>query len=89
MSFQLRFVFKSAAAAAKQVVKTVIGEARGEIINKMIDVGWTTIKSSASLSTDEASIRMNWRGFRKRLNEDLSAAQFSHMPRLVPSAGRV
>jgi len=32
---------------------------------------------------------MNWRGFRKRLNEDLSAAQFSHMPRLVPSAGRV
>ena len=71
MSFQLRFVFKSAAAAAKQVVKTVIGEARGEIINKMIDVGWTTIKSSAGLSTDEGQDRILTAALRNTLDEVL------------------
>lgn len=60
------------AAAAKQVVKTAIGEARGEVISNMVDVGWTAIKSSARISTDEAQDRI------------LSAAMKNTLDKVLP-----
>jgi len=61
----------AAAAAAKQVVKTAIGEARGEVISNMVDVGWTAIKSSARLSTDEAQDRILSAAMKNTLDEVL------------------
>jgi len=61
----------AAVAAGKQVVKMAIGEARGEVINNMVDIGWTTIKTSAGLSTDDAQDRILTTALRNTLDEVL------------------
>lgn len=61
----------AAVAAGKQVVKMAIGEARGEVINNMVDIGWTTIKTSIGLSTDDAQDRILTTVLRNTLDEVL------------------
>lgn len=61
----------AAVAAGKQVMKMAIGEVRGEVINNMVDIGWTTIKTTAGLSTNEVEDRILTAALRNTLDEVL------------------
>ena len=61
----------AAVAAGKQVVKMAIGEARGEVISNMVDVGWATMKTSAHLNTNDAQDRILTAALRNTLDEVL------------------
>jgi len=57
--------------AAKQVLRTAIGEARGEVINNMVDIGWTAMKASANIGTNEAQDRILSTAMKNTLDEVL------------------
>lgn len=59
------------AAGAKEVVKTAIGETRGAMISNMVDVGWTAIKSTTRIGTNEAQDRILSAAMKNTLDEVL------------------
>lgn len=49
---------KAVAAAAGKVVNMAVGTVRDQAVSKLIDVGWTTMKSSAGIETTELQDRI-------------------------------
>ena len=58
-------------AAAGEVVKTAIGETRGQLIGNLVDVGWSTMKGAAGLATNDLQDRILTSAAKNTLEEVL------------------
>ncbi len=61
----------AATAATQEVVKSAVDMTRGEAINTVVDVGWTAIKSTAHLQTNEVQDRVLTTAAKNTLDEVL------------------
>ncbi len=58
-------------SAATEVVKTAIGETRGQLIGNLVDIGWSTMKGAAGLSTNDLQDRILTSAAKNTLDEVL------------------
>jgi len=58
-------------AAAGEVVKTAIGETRGQVIGNLVDVGWSAMKGAAGLATTDLQDRILTSAAKNTLDEVL------------------
>lgn len=62
---------KAASAAAKEVVRTAVGETRDQAIETIVDVGWTGIKKAAGIHTNEMTDRVLTSAVKNTLHEEM------------------
>ncbi len=60
---------RAVSAAAKEVVRTAIGETRDEAIGTIVDVGWSGIKRAAGIHTNELTDRVLTSAVKNTLDE--------------------
>lgn len=62
---------KAVSTAAKEVVRTAVGETRDEAIGTIVDVGWSSLKKAAGIQTSEMTDRVLTSAVRNTLDEVL------------------
>jgi len=60
---------KAVSAAAKTIVKTAIGETRDEAIGTIVEVGWSSLKKTAGIHTNELTDRILTSAVKNTLDE--------------------